>query len=133
MTLRFIRRARDLGFSMKRTRRLIDLWQDKSRSKADVKRLALDHIAELSAKLAALQRSELPSSSSLMHVTAMKSDNAQYYVIWKVQRRRDAAADRTAFVRLTVANCTRNLIGSLRRRVLESKTAYLSTAAGLSW
>ena len=52
--LRFIRRARDLGYSIERIQRLLDLWQDNDRASADVKRLALDHIAEIDAKIAAL-------------------------------------------------------------------------------
>ena len=52
--LRFIKRARDLGFSIERIRRLVDLWQDKSRASRDVKRLALDHVAEITAKIAAM-------------------------------------------------------------------------------
>jgi MerR family transcriptional regulator, copper efflux regulator len=52
--LRFIRRARDLGFSIERIRRLLDLWHDKRRASADVKRLALDHVAEIETKIAAL-------------------------------------------------------------------------------
>jgi MerR family copper efflux transcriptional regulator len=53
--LRFIKRARDLGFSIERIRQLLDLWQDKSRASRDVKRLALDHVAEITAKIAAMR------------------------------------------------------------------------------
>ena len=52
--LRFIKRARDLGFSIERIRRLLDLWHNKTRASRDVKRLALDHIAEITTKLAAM-------------------------------------------------------------------------------
>ncbi|HEV2099763.1 MAG TPA: Cu(I)-responsive transcriptional regulator [Stellaceae bacterium] len=54
LVLRFIKRARDLGFSIERTRRLIDLWQDKGRASADVKRLALEHLDEIEAKITQL-------------------------------------------------------------------------------
>ena len=53
--LRFIKRSRDLSFPIERIRRLLDLWQDKSRASRDVKRLALDHVAEITAKIAAMR------------------------------------------------------------------------------
>ena len=45
--LRFVRRARDLGFQVKQIGVLLGLWQDGSRASADVKSLALDHVREL--------------------------------------------------------------------------------------
>lgn len=50
-TLRFIRRARDLGLSINRIKLLVGLWQDRERSSADVKRVATEHVTELDAKI----------------------------------------------------------------------------------
>jgi MerR family transcriptional regulator, copper efflux regulator len=50
-TLRFIRRARDLGFSIKDISGLVNLWHDKRRASAEVKRLAVRHMEELDQKI----------------------------------------------------------------------------------
>jgi len=53
--LRFVKRARALGFSMADIKTLLSLWQDKSRSSSAVKRVARTHIDELERKIAELQ------------------------------------------------------------------------------
>jgi len=50
-TLRFVRRARDLGFSIKEIERLLGLWQNRRRTSAEVRRVAERHIAELNQKI----------------------------------------------------------------------------------
>ncbi|KAA9133154.1 Cu(I)-responsive transcriptional regulator [Marinihelvus fidelis] len=54
-TLRFIRRARRLGFSVPKISALLELWQDQGRSSADVKRLVETHLDELREKIGDLQ------------------------------------------------------------------------------
>ena len=54
-TLRFIRRARALGFSMHDIQELLGLWQNKSRSSASVKKIAGKHVEELNRKIAELK------------------------------------------------------------------------------
>jgi MerR family transcriptional regulator, gold-responsive activator of gol and ges genes len=54
--LHFIRRARDLGFSVDEIGELLELWRDRSRQSAEVKRIARSHIAELQQKIENLQQ-----------------------------------------------------------------------------
>lgn len=54
-TLRFIKRARTLGFSIKQIEALLGLWQERRRSSAQVKKLALQHVAELDQRIAEMQ------------------------------------------------------------------------------
>ena len=50
-TLRFIKRARSLGFSLDAIGHLLSLWQNQTRASADVKALAQGHIQELNTKI----------------------------------------------------------------------------------
>jgi len=53
--LRFIRRARDLGFDTHEIGALLQLWRNKRRSSAEVKRIATQHVQALEQRIAALQ------------------------------------------------------------------------------
>ena len=50
-TLRFIRRARDFGIPMDRVKLLVGLWKDTTRPSREVKRIALQQVAELDSKI----------------------------------------------------------------------------------
>jgi MerR family copper efflux transcriptional regulator len=54
-TLHFIRRSRDLGFSMEEIAELLGLWRDRSRASSQVKRIAQAHIEELRERIASMQ------------------------------------------------------------------------------
>ncbi|MBL8379158.1 MAG: Cu(I)-responsive transcriptional regulator [Burkholderiales bacterium] len=65
-TLRFIRRARDLGFSVKQITALLGLWRDRRRASARVKALTREHIALLDQRI--LEMTEM--RRTLAHLAA---------------------------------------------------------------
>ena len=54
-TLRFIKRCRDLGFSMAEISELVGLWQNRRRASSSVKRIAQKHVDELAQRIEAMQ------------------------------------------------------------------------------
>lgn len=53
--LSFVKRARNLGFSMKEIKKLVSLWRNKTRASSEVKALALKHVEEMEKKINELQ------------------------------------------------------------------------------
>jgi len=68
-TLRFIKRARNLGFSLEQIRDLLSLWQNSERASADVKAIALNHVGELNQRIRELteMRDTLSTLASCCH------------------------------------------------------------------
>lgn len=66
-TLRFIKRSRDLGFSMAEVAELVGLWQDRKRASASVKQIAQKHMDDLGARIAALQAMQRTLQDLLCH------------------------------------------------------------------
>lgn len=53
--LRFLARARSLGFSIEDCRRLLSLYEDRNRASGDVRKMAQAHIASIEKKIAQLE------------------------------------------------------------------------------
>lgn len=67
--LRFVRRARDLGFSVEQIAELLALWRDRERQSAQVKSVVESHLGDLKRKISELQSMVrvLESLSSCCH------------------------------------------------------------------
>ena len=65
-TLRFIQRARSLGFPLETIRTLLALWRNRRRSSSQVKELATSHVADLERKIAEM-RSMVRTLKHLAH------------------------------------------------------------------
>ena len=63
--LRFIKRARNLGFSVEEITRLLSLWRDRGRPSREVKAIAERHVADLDARIAEMQS----MADSLRHLS----------------------------------------------------------------
>ena len=66
-TLRFIRRARDMGFSLEAVRELVGLWHNRRRKSDHVKRIAQRHHDELAQRIATLQAMQRSLDALLCH------------------------------------------------------------------
>ena len=66
-TLRFIKRARDRGFSMAEIAELVSLWHDQGRASASVKQIAQAHVADLENRIQAMQAMRRTLQNLLQH------------------------------------------------------------------
>ena len=75
----FLRQARDLGFSSKQMKELLNLWKNTDRQSADVKQLTLQHIATLNQKIAQLQ--DMVSSLQISADHCSGDENAECAIL----------------------------------------------------
>ncbi len=66
-TLEFIKRGRDMGFSMAEIAELVSLWNNRRRASASVKRIAQKHVADLTERIEAMQAMQRSLSSLIAH------------------------------------------------------------------
>ncbi len=65
--LRFVGRARSLGFSVEQCRLLLDLYRDRGRASAEVKALAAARMAEIERKIAELRGMQATLAALIEH------------------------------------------------------------------
>ncbi len=66
-SLQFIKRGRNLGFSMAEIAELVDLWHNRKRASASVKRIAQKHVDELTQRIESMQAMQRTLASLLAH------------------------------------------------------------------
>ncbi len=95
--LRFIRRARDLGFGMAEIAQLLALWHDRQRASADVRRIAQQHVADLDRRLAELQAMR----DTLQHLVAgcRGNDRPDCPILDRLERPSSGPARRKALLK----------------------------------
>ena len=69
--LKFIKRARNLGFSMKEIKKLVGLWRNKSRASSEVKSMAMTHLRSLEKKFLSCRKWQIACVFWLVIVRAM--------------------------------------------------------------
>lgn len=77
-TLRFIRHARDVGFSLKQIERLLQLQRNPQRSRREVKRITAEHIQELARKSVNCNVWRIPCSAGTIVATAVSRRIARF-------------------------------------------------------
>ena len=66
-TIHDLKRARDLGFSMAEIAELVDLWRNRQRASASVKRIAQRHVDDLATRIEAMQAMQRSLQALLAH------------------------------------------------------------------
>ena len=66
-TLQFIKRGRDMGFSMLEIAELVSLWHNRRRASASVKRIAQKHVEELHQRIQSMQAMQRTLTNLLDH------------------------------------------------------------------
>ena len=90
--LKFLRRARSLGFSVSQIEQLMRLWSDRDRSNADVRELALSHAAELEVKARQLQ--EMIDTLRRLARACQRGDRPECPIIEELGGGQDASSGR---------------------------------------